>query len=764
MRLICSWRSLSLMLFAVAAGFSALCTLAFAGSAAGALPSNCSASGSTVTCTFGFTGGAQTWTVPTGVTSATFDAFGAAGGFGPSGSDNPGGSGGETTATVTVTPGDVIEIVVGGQGAQAGAPDVSPAGGFDGGGAGGEGSGPASQGASGAGGGGASDVRTGSCAATASCGLAARVIVAGGGGGAVGLTGDAGGSGGNPSGGPGITGGSEDPGGGGTQSTGGGGGAAGCTGTSGANGVLGVGGAGGNGQQTSSSMNGSFGGGGGGGGYYGGGGGGGACIDEGGAGGGGGSSSAASGITASFQNGVEPGSGQVTVSYAVGPPTATISSPADNQTYNLNQSVATSFSCADATNGPGIESCTDSNGSGSPGQLDTSKAGTFTYTVTATSEDGQTATASITYTVVGSPTATISSPADNQTYNLDQSVATSFSCADATNGPGIESCTDSNGSSSPGELDTSKAGTFTYTVTATSEDGQTATASITYTVVGSPTATISSPADNQTYNLDQSVATSFSCADATNGPGIESCTDSNGSGSPGELDTSKAGTFTYTVTATSLDGQSGTASISYTVAAAPSAQISSPADNQTFAVGQHVGTSFSCAEGASGPGLSSCTDSNGSGSPGELDTSKAGTFTYTVTATSLDGQSGTASISYTVAAAPSAQISSPADNQTFAVGQHVGTSFSCAEGASGPGLSSCTDSNGSGSPGQLDTSKAGTFTYTVTATSLDRSVGHGEHQLHGRGGAVGVTVLTCQRRSLHARAGGARELRLSGRD
>src|ERR1039458_8452211 len=72
----------------------------------------------------------------------------------------------------------------------------------------------------------------------------------------------------------------------------------------------------------------------------------------------------------------------------------------DNQTYNLNQAVSTSFSCADATGAPGIASCTDSNAAASPGTLNTSAAGTFAYTVTAVSSDGQSATATIHYTVV----------------------------------------------------------------------------------------------------------------------------------------------------------------------------------------------------------------------------------------------------------------------------------------------------------------------------------------------------------------------------
>ena len=409
--------------------------------------------------------------------------------------------------------------------------------------------------------------------------------------------------------------------------------------------------------------------------------------------------------------------------FTVQPPSASISSPVDAQVYAVNRSVATSFSCGEATYGPGISACQDSNGSDSPGALQTSTVGQFTYTVTATSKDGQTGTAQISYTVAAAPSARITSPANNQTYAVGQAVATAFTCSEGTDGPGIQSCTDSASSSSPATLDTSTLGQHTYTVTATSKDGQTGTAQISYTVAAAPSARITSPANNQTYAVGQAVATAFTCSEGTDGPGIQSCTDSASSSSPATLDTSTLGQHTYTVTATSKDGQTGTAQISYTVAAAPSARITSPANNQTYAVGQAVATAFTCSEGTDGPGIQSCTDSASSSSPATLDTSTLGQHTYTVTATSKDGQTGTAQISYTVAAAPSARITSPANNQTYAVGQAVATAFTCSEGTDGPGIQSCTDSTGSSSPGVLDTSTAGTHTYTVTATSNDGQSG-----------------------------------------
>jgi hypothetical protein len=231
----------------------------------------------TTTCTFDFTGSATTWLVPPGVTQATFELDGA-----PGARDPGGGAGGVTVATLATTPGEILEIVVGGT------PAGAAGGGFNGGGD--------------PGGGGATDVRIGSCAAGASCPLGARLLVAGGGGGVTGSVFGGGGGGlaglaGGDAAGPGTGGG------GGTQTAGGAGGLGGDgLAAPGEAGSIGQGGAGGRGPLPGGGCCGQ-GGGGGGGGYYGGGGGGqGTAIFGGGGGGGSGfiSSDPALGITGAF--------------------------------------------------------------------------------------------------------------------------------------------------------------------------------------------------------------------------------------------------------------------------------------------------------------------------------------------------------------------------------------------------------------------------------------------------------------------------------
>lgn len=113
----------------------------------------------------------------------------------------------------------------------------------------------------------------------------------------------------------------------------------------------------------------------------------------------------------------------------------------------------------------------------------------------------------------------------------------------------------------------------------------------------------------------------------------------------------------------------------YQSAPAPTAAITSPADGQTFSQGQRVATAFECAD-TGGAGIGSCVDSGGaSGGTGTLDTSTLGPHTYTVTAVSVGGLRGEASISYTVAAPPAEEPtrrSSPPPSTPPALGGYFG--------------------------------------------------------------------------------------------
>ena len=116
------------------------------------------------TTTYNFTGSPQTYTVPAGVFNISIEAYGAQGNS--NAQSVAGGLGGYATGELSVTPGEVLTIYVGGGGT------VSTTGGYNGGGD--AGFSPCGA-AMGGGGGGASDVRQGGTT------LSDRVIVGGGG-------------------------------------------------------------------------------------------------------------------------------------------------------------------------------------------------------------------------------------------------------------------------------------------------------------------------------------------------------------------------------------------------------------------------------------------------------------------------------------------------------------------------------------------------------------------------------------------------------
>ena len=404
-----------------------------------------------VTVAFEHTGAARTWTVPAGVTRATFAVLGAQGGtVGGFGGTVQGGDGAWALADLAVTPGATYQINVGGRGGD-GSSSGPGSGGFNGGGPGGGGAfGPA--GGAG-GGGGASDVRAGGFT------LADRTLVAGGGGGAGSIDGGdclgygADGFGGAGShigfGGYGAVGHGTLGGRGGGPYAGGAGGA-GRNNPDGGAGAAGAGGPGG----TAPSSNDVCPGGGGGGGAFGGGGGGAAGDDIGGGGGGGGSSSGPPGTL--FQTGVQTGTvflnggsghGQVLITYAGSPPVPT-ASPTPTQVATLTPQAtltpvppavtATATATATAT---GTATAT---ASATPSTTTTPVPPTATATATATPSPTATATATATgtpppaatATATPEPTATSTSTATASASPTAIATATPTAPATATPTPG----------------------------------------------------------------------------------------------------------------------------------------------------------------------------------------------------------------------------------------------------------------------------------------------------------------------------------------
>jgi hypothetical protein len=477
------------------------------------------------TQTFNYTGSAQTFIVPAGVTSMDMECWGAQGGANWINNTN---FGGYSKGTIAVTPGETLTIYVGNQ-------PTTIAGGFNGGGAG-DGAGRA--------GGGASDVRQGGT------GLNNRIIVAAGGGGAgywssLHVVGGVGG-GANLSGGDGYRNTIADPGGKGATVL-----AAGPDGTCASFNNINMAGAFGQGGSPAT-----FGCGcegyGGGGGWYGGAGSG-NCR-----GGGGGSGyiiPSATNLVAT--SGVRVGDGQVILTWTGSgcasnprtPVTVTVN-PIPSVTAGSSPSPATVCSGSSVTlTGGGATTYTWTDGVNTPTDgVSFIPSASSTYTVTGTTA-GCSSTATLAVTVNPTPTVTASSIPSPATVCSGSSVtltgggATTYTWTD-----GVNTATDG--------VSFVPASSSTYTVTGTTA-GCSSTATLAVTVNPIPTVTaISIP----------SPATICAGGNVTlNGGGATTYTWTNGVNTPTDgVSFVPASSSTYTVTGTSA-GCSSTATLAVTV-------------------------------------------------------------------------------------------------------------------------------------------------------------------------------------------------------
>ena len=103
----------------------------------------------------------------------------------------------------------------------------------------------------------------------------------------------------------------------------------------------------------------------------------------------------------------EPVQTSAAVRVDTGAPSASITTPADGATYELGQSVAAAYSCADPASG--VDACTGPVRAGDP--IDTSTAGIHTFRVIASDAAGNTSATMVDYTITQSTVTDTIAPA-----------------------------------------------------------------------------------------------------------------------------------------------------------------------------------------------------------------------------------------------------------------------------------------------------------------------------------------------------------------
>lgn len=231
----------------------------------------------------------------------------------------------------------------------------------------------------------------------------------------------------------------------------------------------------------------------------------------------------------------------------------------------------------------------------------------------------------------------------------------------------------------------------------------------TYTLVP-PTIAITTPVSGATYTQGEVVDASYSCT-PPEGTTVEFCEGSVADGSP--IDTSALGSHAFKVEAKDKDGAEAVEEVSYTVVAAPTIAITSPANGAVFNQDQVVKAAYSCTP-AGGTAVKSCEGPVANGAA--IDTSTLGPHGFEVEAEDEDGGMATKEVTYMVVASPTIAITTPAAGATYTQGQSVTAIYSCTP-AGGTGLKTCSGPVANGAA--IDTSTPGSHSFTVNAEDTD---------------------------------------------
>lgn len=184
------------------------------------------------------------------------------------------------------------------------------------------------------------------------------------------------------------------------------------------------------------------------------------------------------------------------------PPTISISWPADGAVYSpgLSPGATEALYTCTAAAGATINSCAGTVAAGSAVPF---SPGSHALTVTATDSAGERATRTVSYTVGGAPAITLTGPVNGATYAQGFSLPVSAACA-AFDGSSLActmaqspqpacqakvalvGCANASQLAGSPQLDTQTLGSHTFTVTATDAFAESASLTVSYTVVAAP--------------------------------------------------------------------------------------------------------------------------------------------------------------------------------------------------------------------------------------------------------------------------------------